>query len=308
MNNRLIVIVGPTATGKSKVAVKVAKKINGEIVSADSAQVYIGMDIGTAKISHEEMSGINHYMIDVISPKQNFNIGLYQKKAKDIIERIQSDSHIPILCGGSGLYVNCIINNDYTLPQNSSDAGLRSYYLDLESKMGEGTIYRILSDKYPNRAKKIHPNDYQRILRALECESDVPENSITSWDSSYNLSVYGLNMNRNLLYQKIEDRVDTMFEEGLIDEVNHLLKNGVDISGNAMSALGYKEIIPYIKGECSLEKAKETLKKNTRHFAKRQITWFKRDPRIQWYHIEKEADLDTISEDIIRLEKNSNTW
>ena len=305
MKQKLIAIVGPTATGKSNLAVILGKALNAEIVSADSAQVYRGLNIGSAKITKEEQQGIPHHLLDIVGSETDYNIGMFQEDARKAISEITARKKIPILCGGSGLYVNSVINEGYDLSNSpTSDPESREKWLSLEKERGTGTLYGILKEKYPNRAAKIHPNDYQRILRALEMDSDAEKESRPQWESPYDLHIYGLTMERDLLYRRIEERVDRMFSSGLPEEVSGLLAKGYRPEGNALSALGYKEVLPYLKGEISEETAKETLKKNTRHFAKRQLTWFRRDPRIQWFDVFESGDLQSIANTIISLEKN----
>ncbi|MGM9568297.1 MAG: tRNA (adenosine(37)-N6)-dimethylallyltransferase MiaA [Clostridia bacterium] len=305
MKKKLIAIVGPTATGKSDLAVIVGKALNAEIVSADSAQVYKGLNIGSAKISKEEQQGIPHHLLDIIGPETDYNIGMFQKDAKKAIDEITARKKIPILCGGSGLYVNSVINEGYDLSNSPTpDPESREKWMSLEKERGAGTLYSILKEKYPNRAAKIHPNDYQRILRALEMDSDTAEDQQAQWESPYDLHIYGLTIERDLLYHRIEERVDQMFSRGLSNEVSDLLDQGYRPDGNALSALGYKEVIPFLKGEISEETAKDTLKKNTRHFAKRQLTWFRRDPRIFWFDVLESGGLQSIANTIISLEKN----
>lgn len=284
---KLIAIVGPTASGKSSVAIALAKKINGEIVSADSAQVYRGLDIGTAKVTEEEAQGIPHHLIDIVGPEADYNIGLFQSDAKAAIDDIASRKKIPILCGGSGLYVNSLINSSYHLGRANANPSQRRKWLEKEKAEGEGTLHRILTERFPHRAAKIHPHDYQRILRALEMDRDLPQDDqYDLWESPYDLSIWGLTMERSLLYRQIEARVDLMFQAGLVKEVRQALAMGYRPGGNALNALGYKEVLPILDGIYDEDTACKLLKKNTRHFAKRQLTWFRRDPRIHWISME----------------------
>jgi tRNA dimethylallyltransferase len=303
---KLIAIVGPTATGKSDLAVMLAKELNGEVISADSAQIYQGLDIGSAKITETEKQGIRHHLLDIVGPETDYNIGLFQNDAKAAIAKISANNKLPILCGGSGLYINSVINNAYQLEDIPANPQKRKELLALEVEKGEGYLYKLLTKNFPIRAAKIHPHDYQRILRALEMKEDLVLSTKSEWESPYDLSIYGLTMDRKTLYQRIEKRVDQMFQNGLVEEVRSLLQTGYKKDGNAMSALGYKEIILYLNGDCNLEYAKELLKKNTRHFAKRQNTWFKRDPRITWFDVNKENDIKSIAQKIIILEKYSS--
>ena len=305
MKKKLIAIVGPTASGKSDLAVILGKELNGEIVSADSAQVYRGLDIGSAKITKEEQQGVPHHLLDIVGAETDYNIGMFQCDAKKAIDEICSNNKVPILCGGSGLYVNSVINIGYDLnDEPTADPENRKKWLKMEEERGSGTLYNILKEKFPNRAAKIHPNDHQRILRALEMDRDVDPNKTAQWESPYDLSIYGLTMDRERLYERIEKRVDKMFDLGLVDEVSNLLEQGYRPEGNALSALGYKEVIPYLKGEITEETAKEILKRNTRHFAKRQLTWFRRDPRIRWFDVYENGGISAIAKIIISLEKS----
>lgn len=301
---KLLAIVGPTATGKSKLAVLLAKALNGEVISADSAQVYRGLNIGSAKISEEEKQGICHHLLDIVGPETDYNVGLFQKDARAAINEIAAKGKMPILCGGSGLYINAVINCGYRLENPTAQPLIRKELMAQEAEMGEGYLHAMVREKFPNRAAKIHPHDYQRLLRALEMTEDIDANINNNWDSPYLLSIYGLTMDRTALYRRIEKRIDQMFENGLVEEVRALLEAGYTTDGNAMSALGYKEILPYLNGDYDLDEAKELLKKNTRHFAKRQLTWFHRDPRIRWFDVSEDGGHKSIAEEIIILEKN----
>lgn len=284
---KLIALVGGTATGKTAVAISLAGLLNTEIISADSAQVYKGLDIGTAKASSQEMKGIKHHLIDIVGPETEYNASLFCSDAAKAIENITNKEKIPILCGGSGMYINALIYKGYDLGSTAGDWHKRNQYLALEQANGKGYLHGLLAEKFPRRAAKIHPNDYQRTIRALEMTEDLTdEEQAEKWKSSFELQIFGLTRNRENLYQAIEARVEEMFSAGLVQEVEKALKLGYPIGGNAMSALGYKEIIPILQGEYSQDYAKELLKKNTRHFAKRQNTWFKRDPNIKWYDVE----------------------
>ena len=304
--NRLLAVVGPTATGKSNLSVILAQRLNGEVVSADSVQVYKNFDIGSGKITQEEMNGVTHHLLSTYDSSTDYNIALFQRDAAKAIKDVQSRNKLPILCGGSGLYVNSLIYKAYQLDEKECDNELREKYLALEEQKGKGYLYNLLKEKYPNRASNLHPNDTKRIIRALEIGKDTDTDDINTketnaWESNYELKIIGLTMERSLLYNRIEARVDKMIESGLIDEIRSLLDSGVKESSNAMQALGYKEFIPYINGECTLEEAVNTVKTNTRHFAKRQLTWFRRDPNITWYEVAKPEDLIDVANDI---EKN----
>lgn len=288
---KLIAIVGGTATGKTTVAISLAGLLDTEIISADSAQVYKGLDIGTAKVRPEETQGIKHHLIDIVGPETEYNASLFCQDAENAVAEITQRNKIPILCGGSGMYINSFIYKGYDLGAAAGDPKKRKAYLDMEEAKGKGYLHRLLTEKFPRRAEKIHPNDYQRTIRALEMTEDITDEELSEkWESSYDLRIFGLTRNRENLYQAIESRIDDMFGAGLVQEVEMALKQGYPIGGNAMSALGYKEVIPVIQGRSKESQAKELLKKNTRHFAKRQVTWFKRDPNIKWYDVEDYKD------------------
>lgn len=297
--NKLIAIVGPTASGKSSVAIALAKKCGTEIVSADSAQVYKHLNIGTAKVTEEEKEGVKHHLLDIVGIETEYNIGLFQRDARNVIGEIQGRGKIPILCGGSGLYINSVINKGYDLGEIGGSQKKRDEYLALEKERGEGYLYSLFKERFPRRAEKIHPNDIQRITRGLEMNEDLSdEGENLKWDSPYDLRIFGLLRERETLYRGIDTRVDKMIANGLLQEVRNALAMGYAENGNAMSALGYKEMIPVIKGETSLDDAIVLLKKKTRHFAKRQLTWFRRDSRINWYDVDAYEDCDAIASDI----------
>ena len=296
MKKPLIVIAGPTACGKTVLSIKLAKLINGEIISGDSMQVYKYMDIGTAKATKEEMNGIKHYMIDEFYPDEEFNVTIFQKKSKEYMEKIYSENKIPILCGGTGFYINALVNdNDFTETEN--DYTFRNSLYKFAEDNGAEALHKRLEDIDPESAKNIHPNNIKRVARAIEF-FELTKTPISKHNenekqktSPYNTAFIILNMDRAKLYDRIEKRIDIMVENGLIEEVKKLLDMGYSEDLVSMQGIGYKEIVPYIKGECSLDYAISELKKATRHFAKRQITWFKRQTEGLW------VDLSVQSED-----------
>lgn len=296
MKKPLIVIAGPTACGKTGLSIKLAKLINGEIISGDSMQVYKYMDIGTAKATKEEMDGIKHYMIDEFYPDEEFNVTIFQKKSKEYMEKIYSENKIPILCGGTGFYINALVNdNDFTETEN--DYTFRNSLYKFAEDNGAEALHKKLEQIDPESAKNIHPNNIKRVARAIEF-FELTKTPISKHNenekqktSPYNTAFIILNMDRAKLYERIEKRIDIMVENGLIDEVKKLLDMGYSEDLVSMQGIGYKEIVPYIKGECSLDYAISELKKATRHFAKRQITWFKRQTEGLW------VDLSVQSED-----------
>ncbi len=312
MKSKLIAIVGPTATGKSAAAVALAAKIGGEVVSADSAQVYRGLDIGSGKMKPEEMvmgGGIvvPHHLLDIVEPDAEYSIAQFQKDAAAVIASIRERGNTPILCGGSGLYVHSVVNSSYQLSEDDVDMEYRSVLKGIVKESGLFVLYTQLAAEAPSLAAKIHPNDEKRIIRALEkCHRGHTEAAELHWDSPYNLAIFGLYLPREALYRRIEERVDRMLANGLIDEVRGLLARGVPVKANALSALGYKEIAAYLQGKHDLDEAVRILKRDTRHFAKRQLTWFMRDPRIIWINIKDIRNSDTIGQEIYKILMQEN--
>lgn len=275
---KLIIIGGPTASGKSGIAVDAAKLINGEVISCDSMQIYKGMDIGTAKISAEEMCGVPHYMIDVADPKTEFSAYDFSHMAEKYIKDIVSRGKIPVIVGGTGLYVESLI---YPLSFIAKkDESVRARLYEEYLRVGAQPLYERLQRIDPDDAAKIHPNNVKRLLRALEiaeisgktkseCAERIP-------NPAYDIGLFIIDSPREQLYKNIDARVDKMFEDGIVNEVKKLISDGVDRSAQSMQAIGYKEFKPYFEGSASLEDVKEAIKHNTRRYAKRQITWFKR--------------------------------
>jgi tRNA dimethylallyltransferase len=286
----LIVITGPTATGKSALGVEVAKQLGGEIVSADSMLIYRYMNIGTAKPTLEERQGIPHYMIDLVNPDEKYSVALYQSQATKCIEDIIKRGKIPLLVGGTGLYIRAL-TEQYNFPGTENNYELRQSLARQAQKYGQEALHARLVQIDPATAVRLHPNDLKRVIRALEVYylTGKPFSYFQKREQKekYNLIMYGINMERQLLYHKIEERVDKMIRLGLVEEVQNLLNKGYDIGSTSLQGLGYKEIIAYLKGENTLAEAISLIKRNTRHFAKRQLTWFKRDKRILWLKVEK---------------------
>lgn len=302
----LVAIVGPTAIGKTNLAIQLAKELKGEIVSADSMQIYKYMDIGTAKPTMEERQGIPHYMMDIIEPDESFNAALYQQGAKEAIREIYINENLPILVGGSGLYVNSIVYPlDFT--NATEDHELRDSLYKLVEEKGNYYLHQKLSEIDPATSKKVHPNDIKRIVRAMEIyhltgkPMSEHKQNLRRADLPYNLTMIGLNMDRSRLYDKINARVDNMISLGLIDEVRSLQNMGYTKDLISMQGLGYKEIIAYLDGDYTLEEAIDILKRDTRRFAKRQFTWFKKDRRIHWINIEDFDGEYDLSEYIMKI-------
>lgn len=283
---RIVAIVGPTAVGKTDLSIALAKRFNGEIISGDSMQVYRGMDIGTAKITPAEMQDVPHHLLDIIDPGESYNVVRFQAMAKTAIEEITARQRLPFLVGGTGLYVNSLLY-DYHFSGKTD----RSYRDSLEALPAEALYAKLMAIR-PDLQGTIKKNDRFRIIRALEIIKTTGEEFVHDFDmpnnyeSPYKLCLIGLNMDRQRLYDRINHRVDRMLDTGLLAELEILLRKGYNEKIQALQAIGYKELIAYLHGFCSMEEAVDLLKKNTRHFAKRQITWFKRDPNIRWFNVD----------------------
>jgi len=288
MKKNVVAIVGPTAVGKTHLSIELAKRFNGEIISGDSMQVYKGLDIGTAKITREEMQGIVHHMIDIKEPDEEFSAADFKKHVQSSIADIRSRGKLPVMVGGSGLYVQAALY-DYHFSDIKRDPTITEKLEKTVSQYGIMPLYERLKQIDPKQAEKIHPNNHRRVIRALEIyESTGNTMSETqehqTLESPYHPILIGLNMERDLLYKRINSRVDKMMEMGLLAEVKNLYEKGYQ-DCQSMKAIGYKEFIPYFNGEQSLEDTIELLKRNSRRYAKRQLTWFKNKMDITWYSI-----------------------
>ena len=302
--NKIIVIVGPTAVGKTYISVELAKKLNTEIISADSMQIYKGMNIGTAKITEEEKQGIIHHMIDIISPDEEYSVSEFKYDAEKIIDRLLSENRIPIIVGGSGLYVNSLIY-DLDFGNTKSNKKLREYYTYYYKEHGEDALYDKLLKIDPVAAEKIHKNNIKRIIRALEVyditgvKFSELNTDIRKKSNKYDCILIGLSMERKVLYERINQRVDEMLSNGLVDEVSSLIKKGYGKNLVSMRGIGYKEIIEYLEGNTDYEEAVNTLKQNTRRFAKRQYTWFLKDENVKWFSVDNPSEIDKTLDSII---------
>ncbi len=286
---KVIAIVGPTASGKTAASIVLAKQLNTQIVAMDSMQIYRHMNIGTAKPTLEEMEGIPHHMLDVVEPKDNYSVAQYKSDALKCIENTHKMNKIPVLVGGTGLYLKAL-STDAHLGDTLGSAAIRQKYEAIALEQGNEALHQMLRAVDEPTANRLHPNDVRRVVRAMEIyhitgqrlserEQSVPQ-------SQFNMTVLGISMERNALIQRIEDRVNLMLEQGLVQEVQKLLDMGVERDCQAMQGIGYKELIPYLMGEQSLESAVETIKIRTRQYAKRQMTWFRATPDIQWVQLE----------------------
>lgn len=283
----VLVLTGPTAVGKTALSLKLAAAVNGAVVSADSMQVYRGMDIGSAKILPEERQGIPHYLIDVLEPEEDFNVALFKDMALRAMQEIWKNGQVPIITGGTGFYIQAVLRDiDFSESEGKSD--IRSAYEKLAEERGPQALHAILAEKDPEAAREIHPNNLKRVIRALEFydQTGTPisrhNEEQRAKDSPYCYLYFVLNDERKRLYDRIDRRVDQMIGAGLVDEVRSLKARGLTENNVSMKGLGYKELFPYLDGKCTLSEAVEIIKRDTRHFAKRQITWFKRESGIIW--------------------------
>ena len=295
MKKPLIVIAGPTACGKTDISIDLAEKIGGEIISGDSMQVYKYMDIGTAKATKEEMRGIPHYLVDELYPDEEYNVMLFQQKAKQYMEGIYSRGHIPIIVGGTGFYINALVyDNDFSEEEESE---IRKELYAVAENEGAEKLHAMLAEVDPEYAANIHHNNVKRVARALEyyrlTGEKMSEHNKNAKEKEipYNLAFFVLNMDREKLYERINLRVDIMMNNGLEQEVRKLIEMGYSPELVSMQGLGYKEFIPYFNGEISLEQVVDDIKKYTRRFAKRQLTWFRGQTNGTW------LDMGTLSKD-----------
>ena len=281
---RLVVLTGPTAVGKTALSTELAAAIGGEIISADSMQVYRGMDIGSAKIRPEEMNGIRHYLIDILNPQEAFDIVQFQTLAKEAMEKIYAAGHIPVIVGGTGFYIQSVVY-DIDFAENDGDTAYRKM---LEEDPDPQKLHRMLEEVDPVSAAEIHSNNIKRTIRALEfyhqTGKKISEHNAQEREkeSPYNFAYFVLNDDRAKVYERIDRRVDLMMEEGLEDEVRRLKEAGMTQDMVSMKGLGYAELLHYLNGDYPLGEAVRLIKRNTRHFAKRQITWFKREKEVTW--------------------------
>lgn len=291
---KVIVICGPTASGKTALSIELAKKINGEIVSADSMQIYKEMNIGSAKPTKEERQGIKHYMIDSVSPNERYSVAEYKKQAEQAIEEILQKGKIPIVVGGTGLYVNSLIYG-IEYPDTKIDEAYRKQLEEIAQKEGLQKLYEQAKKIDPQAMQAISPNDKKRIIRVLEIYKETgktkteQERESRKNEVKYDYFVFAINMERERLYERINKRVDIMLEQGLIQEVQNIISKYSQYP-TAMQALGYKEIKEYLEGKISKEEAIEKIKQETRHYAKRQLTWFRKNKETIWLDSNKKIE------------------
>lgn len=296
MKRPMIILAGPTAVGKTAASIRLAKAVGGEIISADSMQVYRHMDIGSAKIRPGEMEGVPHYLVDVLEPEEDFNVVRFQQMAKAAAEEIYSRGRIPIAAGGTGFYIQALLY-DIDFTENDGDSSFRRELEKTAEEKGGEYLHALLQEADPEAALQIHPHNIKRMIRALEFHHQtggkISEHNETEREkeSPYNFAYFVLTDDRSRLYDRIDRRVDLMMEEGLLDEVRFLKERGVRRDSTAMQGLGYKELYAFLDGEYPLEEAVRIIKRDTRHFAKRQLTWFKRERDVIW------ADKSVIGQD-----------
>ncbi|WMJ23107.1 tRNA (adenosine(37)-N6)-dimethylallyltransferase MiaA [Paludicola sp. MB14-C6] len=298
----IIVVVGPTASGKTSLAVHVAKKYNGEVISADSMQIYKEMNIGTAKPTIQEMDGVPHHLIDFLEPNQSFSVADYVALAHKVIADIYSRKKIPVIAGGTGLYVASLLNN-IQFSETQSDDTIRNKLYSFAEQNGAEALHQKLMDIDPVSATAIHPNNIPRVVRAIELYEltgitmEEHQRNSRLVPSKYNALKIGLNYkDRSILYQRINQRVDLMIQDGLLEEASTILSS--EYASTAMQAIGYKELSPYFNGLLSLDQAIANLKQQTRRYAKRQLTWFRRDDEIQWFYPDEYENIQLLQKNI----------
>ncbi len=278
----LIAVLGPTASGKTALSIEIAKKFNGEVISADSRQIYKYMDIGTAKVTKTEMQGIKHHLLDVVDPAEEFTLSDFKRHAIKAINEIHSRQKTPVLCGGTGLYFSTVIQN-YQIPRIQPQFDLRQELAGFYEQNGAEALHNLLKEKDPAAAEKIHPNNVRYVIRALEINmAGGQKKGENKGEKLFEVFKVGIDWPRDILYERINRRVHEQLDSGLINEVKTLLMRGYNEKLPSMTSLGYPELIEYVKGEASLDQATENIKKNTRNYCKRQLTWFRRESDINW--------------------------
>jgi tRNA dimethylallyltransferase len=304
--NRLIVLLGPTAVGKTKISIALAQHLGTEIISGDSMLIYRGMNIGTAKPTTEEQCGIKHHLIDILEPDQEYSVVDFQQQASVIIDQLNKQGKIPILAGGTGLYVKALLEG-YQFHEIPSDEAYRTYLTDIATQQGNEQVHAMLAAVDPLAAKRLHVNDLRRIIRSLEIHhltetgayiSTAAQTGSKPKKLQYEVLVIGLTMQRSMLYDRINQRVELMVTAGLVAEVTELLAQGLSVEAQSMQAIGYKEVVQYLQGKTTLVDMVQTIKQATRNFAKRQLTWYRKMPYIHWVAVDEEYSHVQIVENI----------
>ena len=298
---KVVVILGATATGKSNCAIELAKKYHGEIISGDSMLVYRQMNIGTAKPSVEELAAVTHHLVDILPPDANFSVVDFKEQAQKLIHEINERGHPPIIAGGTGLYIKALLE-DYAFNSVEENSELRARLQQLAETEGGMAVYKKLQEIAPAEAERIHPNNVRRVIRALEAAmSGEKINQHGAEEMPYDALVIGLEMERSALYNRINKRVDMMLKAGLEDEVRNLLENGVSSECQSMQSIGYRQMVWYLECGMPYEMAVDKLKQATRNFAKRQITWYKKMPYINWIKLDAEPDYEKVMKRICEM-------
>ena len=304
----LIILTGPTAVGKTSLSIKLAKAVGGEIISADSMQIYKKMDIGTAKIMPEEMQGVPHYLVDELDPREEFNVVVFQKKAKQAMEEIYQRGHIPVIVGGTGFYIQALLY-DIDFSVHEEEETYRSFLAKEAEEKGKEYLYERLKEVDPEYAQIVHSNNVKRVIRALEYYHETGQKLSAhneqqrERNAPYQFAYFVLNLDREILYDRINKRVDEMMEKGLVKEVANLIKDGCGKELVSMQGLGYKEFFDYFEGKQSLEETVEIIKRDTRHFAKRQLTWFRREKDVIWMDKGRYPDEKTLLDAMLAILK-----
>ena len=301
-DRNIIAVAGPTAAGKTEFAIQIAKAIDGEVVSCDSMQLYKYMDIGSAKPTPEQMAEVPHHLVDLIDPRDEFSVAKYQKLAKDAIDDIFARGKMPVICGGTGLYLESLVY-DLDFAAEPGDASVRDKYYNIAEEEGSEALFEILKEKDPEAASRIHPNNIKRVVRALEAfDSGKPVEDINTMPQKtkdYEVTLIGIARDREELYDRINRRVDALMDAGLLDEVKMLTDMGLTFDDISMKGIGYKELIGYLNGEYDLDEAVRLIKRNTRHFAKRQMTWFRRYDDMKWFNVSEYDSEHECLEDVL---------
>ncbi len=300
MLKKIIAVAGPTASGKTALAIEIARRFNGEVVSCDSMQIYRFMDIGTAKPDQSELAAIPHHMIDIFHPRERCSVADFVKLARECIDDIIRRGKLPVLAGGTGLYMDSVIEN-IVFEDFGSSPDFRNEMQKLANSEGNDAVHHLLAERDPEAAEKIHPNNIRRVIRALEVcrltgKTFTQVNLESRREPVYDALILGIDAERKILYERINKRVDKMMEAGLLGEVQQLKDMGIDRDATAMQAIGYKEILDFFEGKATLEAAVEKIKMESRRYAKRQSTWFRRNEKIQWVRVETKADIAIVTD------------
>jgi len=304
MKNKVLVIIGPTAVGKTKLSIEMAKRFNGEIISGDSMQIYQYLDIGTAKVTKEEMNGVVHHLIDCRHFSESYSVSDFQKSVRQLVEEISNRGHLPIICGGTGLYIRAALY-DYHFDDQGHDKNFQDKYIHLTNE----DLHRYLATFDEKSANEIHPNNRHRVLRAIEIYETTGKTKAEQIEADlseplYDVYTIGLELERTKLYERINQRVDIMFEKGLLKEFEAILQMGASRDMQSMKAIGYKELFDYVEENCTLEQAKQNICLNSRRYAKRQMTWFRHQMPVRWY----EVFLDDFEKTIKNTTKDVKKW